>query len=149
MYSVHRTTVYRWAQRKTIEKTLSRKSGSGRPAKLTNKEITKLTKMILKPASKFGFDTDFWTIKRIISVAKERFSITLSKTRMYNILYNEDYSYKKPEKRFYEANEKDQEAWLENEIPKIKKSSRVGPHGTDPLTPRYVRCRIPRFQTGV
>ncbi len=29
------------------------------------------------------------------------------------------------------------------------KSSRVGPHGTDPLTPRYVRCRIPRFQTGV
>ncbi|MCP4475006.1 MAG: hypothetical protein GY821_10680 [Gammaproteobacteria bacterium] len=24
-------------------------------------------------------------------------------------------------------------------------SSRVGPHGTDPLTPRYVRCRIPRF----
>ncbi len=40
-------------------------------------------------------------------------------------------------------------------IPKDKKasfyvqSSRVGPHGTDPLTPRYVRCRIPRFQTGV
>jgi len=121
MYSVHRTTVYRWVRRKTIEKTLSRKSGSGRPEKLTNKEITKLTKMILKPASKFGFDTDFWTIKRIISVAKERLSITLSKTRMYNILYNEDYSYKKPEKRFYEANEKDQKAWLEDEIPKIKK----------------------------
>ncbi|MCP4489235.1 MAG: hypothetical protein GY820_18275 [Gammaproteobacteria bacterium] len=31
----------------------------------------------------------------------------------------------------------------------LDKSSRVGPHGTDPLTPRYVRCRIPRFQTGV
>ncbi|MCP4474299.1 MAG: hypothetical protein GY821_06985 [Gammaproteobacteria bacterium] len=30
-----------------------------------------------------------------------------------------------------------------------QQSSRVGPHGTDPLTPRYVRCRIPRFQTGV
>ncbi|MCP4474386.1 MAG: tyrosine-type recombinase/integrase [Gammaproteobacteria bacterium] len=32
---------------------------------------------------------------------------------------------------------------------KACQSSRVGPHGTDPLTPRYVRCRIPRFQTGV
>ncbi len=31
----------------------------------------------------------------------------------------------------------------------VMESSRVGPHGTDPLTPRYVRCRIPRFQTGV
>ncbi len=27
----------------------------------------------------------------------------------------------------------------------VLQSSRVGPHGTDPLTPRYVRCRIPRF----
>ncbi len=39
------------------------------------------------------------------------------------------------------------------ELPRLinhaKQSSRVGPHGTDPLTPRYVRCRIPRFQTGV
>ncbi len=80
MYSAHRTTVCRWVQRKTIKKALSRKSGSGRPEKLTNKEITKLTKMILKPASKFGFDTDFWTIKRMISVAKERLSIRHSLT---------------------------------------------------------------------
>ena len=121
MYSVHRATLYRWNQRNINEQTLERKSGSGRPPKLNEKQINKLIKLLLKPASAYGYETDFWTIKRIIVVAKKELNLKLAKTTLYIILYNEEYSYKKPEKRFYEANDQDQKNWLEKDIPKIKR----------------------------
>ncbi|MCP4472977.1 MAG: IS630 family transposase [Gammaproteobacteria bacterium] len=123
MYDIHRTTVYKWVNQKDINKTLERRSspGSGRPNKLTQKEITKILSIILDPASKYGFETDFWTIKRIIAIAKEKLKIHISKTTMYEMLYNEDYSYKKPEKRYYEADPEKQEEWINKTIPEIKK----------------------------
>jgi transposase len=123
MHDIHRATVYRWVARQNSGSTLARKTapGSGRPHKLTPVQIKKLTKLILKPASCYGYDTDFWTIRRIIEVAQRYMNLTLSKTTMYEILYNEDYSYKKPERRYYEANAEEQQAWLEKEVPKIKR----------------------------
>jgi len=123
-YHVHRTTVYRWVIRNEKEKTLERRTlpGSGRPSKLSDKDVEKLTKIILKPASAYGYETDFWTIKRIIQIAKKKLGIKISKTTMYEILYSEEYSYKKPEKRYYESDKKEQKDWVENEIPRIKKS---------------------------
>ena len=87
-FDVHRSTIHRWIDKNTTEKSLERKKspGSGRPAKLSDKQIKKLTKLILKPASVYGFETDFWTIRRIISVAKKYLKITISKTTMYEIL---------------------------------------------------------------
>jgi len=95
--------------------------GSGRPPKMTNEEIKKLTKLILKPASHYGYETDFWTIRRIIEIAKEHLKIKISKTTMYETLYTEEYSYKKPEKRYYEADKKEQKDWITKTVPKIKK----------------------------
>lgn len=122
-YHVHRSTVYRWVEKNEKFKSLERTCmpGSGRPPKLTGKEIKKLTHLILKPASKYGYETDFWTIRRIIDIANKYLKIKISKTRMYEILHNEEYSYKKPEKRYYEADEKAQQEWIKKEIPKIKK----------------------------
>lgn len=119
-YHIHRSTLYRWLLKKKFFKSLARIPGNGRPPKLKNSEIKKLTHLILKPASKYGYETDFWTIRRIIDLAKKYLKIKISKTTMYEILYNEDYSYKKPEKRYYEADEKAQQEWIEKEIPKIK-----------------------------
>src|SRR5271155_1676859 len=103
-YHVHRSTVYRWREKKKIYKSLerSRIPGSGRPSKLSDQEIKKLTNIILNPASVYGYETDFWTIRRIIDIAKKYLKLKISKTSMYEILYNERYSYKKPEKRYYE-----------------------------------------------
>jgi transposase len=122
-YCVHRSTVHRWIEKNSREKSLKRRQspGSGRPAKLSDKQIKRLTDLILKPASSYGFETDFWTIKRIISLAKRYLKIKISKTTMYEILYNEEYSYKKPEKRYYEANQDEQKEWIKKVIPKIKK----------------------------
>lgn len=122
-FNVHRSTVHRWIEKNESETSLDRRKnpGSGRPPKLSDKQIAKLTRLILKPASAYGFETDFWTIKRIIDIAKRYLKIKISKTTMYEILYNERYSYKKPEKRYYEANEDEQREWIKKVIPKIKK----------------------------
>ena len=122
-YHVHRSTLYRWIAKKKTSKSLERscEPGSGRPSKLTDKEIKKITRLILNPASKYGYETDFWTIRRIIDITKKVLGIKISKTSMYEMLYNEDYSYKKPEKRYYEADEEAQQKWIKQEIPKIKK----------------------------
>lgn len=121
MYQVDRSSVYRWVIQYKKNKNLDRKKkpGSGRRAKLSNKDIIKITKILLKPASYYGFETDFWTIDRIRKITKEKLKIDVSKTTMYDLLYTESYSYKKPEKRFYEANEADKKNWIENKIPEI------------------------------
>jgi transposase len=43
---------------------------------------------------------------------------------MYEILYTEKYSYKKPEKRYYEADAKKQKEWVSQTVPEIKKCIR-------------------------
>lgn len=123
MYNFHRSTIHRWIEKNSRGKSLERRQapGSGRPSKLSDKQIKKITKLILKPASAYGFETDFWTIRRIISLAKKYLKIKISKTTMYEILYNEDCSYKKPEKRYYEANQAEQQEWIKKGIPQIKK----------------------------
>jgi transposase len=122
-YHVHRSTVYRWLEKNKIYKSLERSCipGSGRPSKLSGQEIKKLTNIILNPASAYGYETDFWTIRRIIDIAKKYLKLKISKTSMYEILYDEEYSYKKPEKRYYEADVEAQQKWIKKEIPIIKK----------------------------
>jgi transposase len=54
-----------------------------------------------------------------MKIAKDKLQLNISKTTMYELLYNEDQSYKKPEKRFYEADEAEQNIWLSKKIPEI------------------------------
>ncbi len=126
-YHVDRSTLYRWIDRHKKNRSLARKCspGSGRAPILNKERIKKLLKIILKPASKFGFETDFWTLKRIRVIAEKKLNIKISKTSMYEALYNENYSYKKPEKRYYEADEERKQNWIKKVIPKIKKCIRT------------------------
>jgi len=82
VHGVHRGTLHRWIARYESgkgEKGLVRKPVSGRPRKLGNLDKTNLTSIILKPASQFGFETDFWTCARPSAIA--RGWLDLSKTR--------------------------------------------------------------------
>jgi transposase len=67
-YDVDRTTLQRWLARYRQEggdEGLQRQPGSGRPRKLGEITREQWRALILKPASKFGFETDFWTAKRL------------------------------------------------------------------------------------
>ena len=101
-HHVVRSTIYRWIEKYNNSNSVKRKSnpGSGRPIKIDRSERDKLSKIILKPASKYGYETDFWTSRRIIQIAKKKLNISISKSTMCSILYDEGNSYKKPVKRY-------------------------------------------------
>lgn len=121
--SVGRSTVYEWISTFKTTKSADRKSdpGSGRPNILTSKEICKIVKIIKNPASRFGFDTDIWNIRRIIIAVKKEMKLSITKTTMHRILCDKDQSYKKAEARYYESDKKIQEKWLKKTIPEIKR----------------------------
>jgi transposase len=79
---------------------------------------------ILKPASRFGFETDFWTCRRLIQHVRKEFGIKISQPTMWRHLREAAMTYQKPEKRYKEADPEAQEAWLLNELPKIKRIAR-------------------------
>lgn len=123
MLCAGRTTVYDWLTKFNETKSVERKinPGSGRPSTLTNHHIASIIKIIKSPASQYGFDTDLWTIRRIINVAKKKLQLVISKTTMHRILCDKDQSYKKTEQRYYEADKKTQDEWLKKIVPEIKR----------------------------
>jgi transposase len=124
MFGVHRSTVYRWIERSLSDETVARKAGSGRPSALSDKQAAQLLKILLKPAKRYGFETDFWTRSRLIKVAKDRLRIKISRSTMSKMLRDSDFSYKKPERRYYQASEAIRQEWLSKTVPQIRKTVR-------------------------
>ena len=70
-YRTDRSTVHRWISRYEAaegEEGLLRRPVSGRPRKLDAMDREALWKMILSPASAYGYETDFWTTLRLRQV---------------------------------------------------------------------------------
>lgn len=123
-YNVHRATIYRWKVKYTQNENfncLLRKPGSGRPEKLTPNKLKRLRRIVLKPASRFNYETDFWTCRRLIQVLRKKLHLTISQPTMWRVLRRLNLVYKKPECRYYQADENLRRRWLNYELPKILK----------------------------
>ena len=94
----------------------------GRVCCLSEKQIDRLKKQLLKGARQNGYRTELWTLRRIAEVIEKHFGITYDPSSVWHILQRMGWSCQKPEKR---ARERDQEAlagWRQNGWPRIKKS---------------------------
>lgn len=125
-YRIDRTTLFRWVTRYRVNGSdgLHRRSGSGRPRLLQDLTETDLCAIILKPASSFGFETDFWTVGRLRQVIYETFAIRLSKNTIWRRLRDAGLTYQKPERRYFEVDEEARQEWLRTEVPRIRKTIR-------------------------
>ena len=121
-FGVSRSTVYRWLDRNEQSGTLDRMPVSGRPAKIDFTTGKKIVKIISKPATKYGFDSDFWTTRRIAAVLKKELKITVSRVSVGNALRKFEQSYRRPETRFYESDTKKQKEWRRTVVPKINRT---------------------------
>jgi transposase len=123
IFKVHRNSIANWIKLDKKDPDLPRckNPGSGRPP-IFNAEIAeKLISIVSKSASEFGFETDFWTTDRIKRVCKEQLNLKVSKMTIHRLLVKYDHSYKKPQKKYFEASEENQNNWKKEELVQIKK----------------------------
>lgn len=124
-YQVDRSTVLRWVERYENEggnDGLIRKPVGGRPRLFVNISDRKLLSIVLKPASNFGYETDFWTCGRLCHVFRKTFGIKSSKWTIWRWLRDAGLTYQKPQRQYFEASEKDRKEWLKKELPKIRRT---------------------------
>jgi len=122
-YQVDPSTLHRWVNRYRLdgEEGLRRKQVEGRPRKIDRQIIDALKEIILKPATEFGFETDFWTCRRMRIVAKSKLRVKVSQPTMWRMLRSLDLTYQKPERIYHEGSDQAREEWVRREVPKIRR----------------------------
>ena len=126
-YGTDRTTVHRWLARYHSDggfAGLVRRPVTGRPRKLAELVGSRLREIVLAPASAFGYETDFWTTRRLIQVIEAEFSVVLSKQSVLRRLHAAGLTYQKPEREYFELSEEERQEWLRTEVPKIRRAVR-------------------------
>jgi transposase len=125
-YGTDRSTIHRWLKRFETdgETGLERKPVSGRPRKLAGLDADALVDMVLAPASAFGYETDFWTTRRLIQVIGSEFGVVLSKRTVLRRLHEAGLSYQKPEREYFELSEEERAEWRRSELPRIRRAVR-------------------------
>jgi len=125
-FRVDRTTLFRWLRKYQTngQDGLQRKPGSGRPRLLEDLEEGDLRQIVMFPASDFGYETDLWTVGRLRQVIEELFEFKLSDNTVWRRLRDAGLTYQKPERQYFEVDEKVRQEWLRTEVPTIRKTVR-------------------------
>jgi transposase len=125
-YGTDRSTVHRWLARfhREGDAGLDRRAVTGRPRKMTDLHAAGLKAIVMSPAAEYGFETDFWTTRRLIQVVQSEFGVAISKQTMMRRLHEVGLSYQKPERRYFEMSEEERQAWRRRELPKIRRAVR-------------------------
>jgi transposase len=125
-YGVDRITVQRWLARFRSEgqSGLLRRQGSGRPRVFEELDEGELRKIVLAPASSFGFESDLWTVKRVRRTLVDIFGIPLSEDTVWRRLREAGLTYQKPERVYFERDDWARRLWQRDEAPRIREAVR-------------------------
>jgi transposase len=125
-YSTDRTTLFRWVKRyrQRGDNGLHRQTGSGRPRRLKELDGRRLWNLVLQPATRFGYETDLWTVGRVHQLVQEKLKVVISKNTIWRRLRDAGLTYQKPERQYFEGDDKAREEWVEQQLPKIRETVR-------------------------
>jgi transposase len=123
-FGVDRTTLHRWLKRKLKlgEAGLQRRPVSGRPRKLCEIDSARIKRIVLAPASDFGFETDLWTVGRLHAVLVDQLNVDVSEDTVWRRLREAGLTWQTPERQYFEADEETRRRWQEETIPEIRKT---------------------------
>lgn len=123
---MHRSTLFRWVERyeRAGEDGLARRSGSGRPRKLGRLDEYDLCRIVLRPATDFGYETALWSVGRLWAVICAEYHVEISKDTVWRRLREAGLTYQKPERRYFEVDEAAREQWVRREVPRIRQTVR-------------------------
>jgi transposase len=123
-FGVDRTTLHRWLARyhQDGEVGLQRRPVSGRPRKLSDLTAKGLKRIVLAPATKFGFETDLWTVGRLHAVLVDRLNVDISEDTVWRRLREAGLTWQTPERQYFEADPEKRRRWQEETIPRIRET---------------------------
>ncbi len=75
----------------------------------------------LKGAKHYGYPTDFWTINRIMAVARKKLKLSFKKTWIWVIILSLGFTCQKPQTKSKERDEKSIADWKAKVWPSLKK----------------------------
>ena len=118
------SSVMRWrdAWREGGEEGLRVVPASGRPPKLTEAQLRRLVKLLVKGPLKHGYTTDLWTTARVAEVIERVFGIRYDRDHVGRVLHRLGWSHQKPERRAIERDETAIDEWKRKRWPRIKKT---------------------------
>jgi transposase len=123
-YGVDRSTLHRWLTRHDQhgELGLQRRPVSGRPRKLPGVTAERLKHIVLAPASKFGFETDLWTVGRLHTVLVHHLNFDVSEDTVWRRLREAGLTWQTPERQYFQADPETRRRWQDETIPKIRET---------------------------
>jgi len=118
------SSVMRWRDswRERGEDGLRVIAACGRPRKLTEVQLRRLIKLLLKGPLKHGYTTDLWTTARVAEVIDRTFGIHYDRDHVGRLLHREGWSHQKPQKRAIERDEDAIDEWKRKQWPRVKKT---------------------------
>jgi transposase len=124
-YGIDRTSMHRWLRRHEDargETGLQRRPVSGRPRKLQCISEYNFKRIVLAPASRFGFETDLWTVTRLHTVLVDRFNEDVSEDTVWRRLREAGLTWQTPEREYFQADAEVRQRWQRETIPKIRET---------------------------
>ena len=124
---VDRRSVRRWkaAARKGGTSAVAAKPASGRPRRLTARDLTRLRRLLMKGAVAAGLPTDLWTCPRVSWLIGRKFDVHYHPAHVSRLLHGLGFSPQKPTRRAVERDEDRIRAWIEQDWPRVKKTPRA------------------------
>jgi transposase len=127
-YETARRWRARWRQGGT--KALGRRQATGRPPKLSDTQAEAVRDALLAGAQAHGFDTNLWTLHRVVTVIERTTGIRLSRPSAWRLLTGRlGWSLQRPERQARERDEQAIARWVAHEWPRIKRGPPKNAHG--------------------
>jgi transposase len=121
---VRRGSVYRWKRtydEEGMEGLDAKPQKGGRNPALPEDKLPELEELLLDGAEAHGFETDLWTLPRIVTVIEDAFDVSVSTTAAYRYLQKLDWTNQKPQHRAAERDEEAIEQFRTERAPELQK----------------------------
>lgn len=120
---VDRRSVRRWnaSFRERGKAGIQAQPNSGRPPRLTAKQLQQLQQALIGGAQKAGFPTSLWTCPRVAHFIQQKFGVGYHVDHVGRLLHGMGFSPQKPTRRAVERDEEEIQRWIHETWPAIKK----------------------------
>lgn len=124
MIGCEASSVMRWrnAWLESGEEGLKVVAACGRPCKLTDAQLRRLVKLLLKGPLKHGYTTDLWTTARVAELIERFFGVRYDRDHVGRVLHRLGWSHQKPQRRAIERDEQAIDEWKRKRWPQVKKT---------------------------